>query len=176
MSSTACRSLTLAVTPLVKHIILASTQNQALFISREQRKPFNPYAVYLFTLLQRERRHFDTAVSPMAQAALSETITVQIPEWQLRSGCIESITPARAIAFSTFVTSTFRQRLREEIDLRLEFSKGLRQAAERTLARWGVDEDVYPLSAAVRHYTRHRAERSETGETGDTPTDSLAVA
>ena len=65
---------------------------------------------------------------------------------------------ARAIAFSTFVTSTFRQRLREEIQLRLELSKELKAAAERTLARWGVDEDTYPLSAAIRHYTRHRVE------------------
>ncbi|MBO0953000.1 hypothetical protein [Fibrella forsythiae] len=170
-SSASCRSLSLPVTPLVKRIILASTKGEALFVSREQRKPFNPYSAYLFALLQRERRAADGQA--MADEHLTESLEIQIPEWQMRAGCIESITPARAVAFNTFVTNSFRQRLREEIELRLETTRFLKEAAERALARWGIDEDTYPLSAAIRHYTRHR---SESTETTATPTDSLTVA
>ncbi|MBO0953325.1 hypothetical protein [Fibrella forsythiae] len=158
-SSASCRSLSLPVTPLVKRIILASTKGEALFVSREQRKPFNPYSAYLFALLQRERRAADGQA--IADEALTESLTIHIPEWQMRTGCIEGVTPARASAFNTFVTNTFRQRLREEIELRIEFSKSLKQATELALARWGIDEDTYPLSAAIRHYTRHRVEATE---------------
>ncbi|MBO0952965.1 hypothetical protein [Fibrella forsythiae] len=158
-SSASCRSLSLPVTPLVKRIILASTKGEALFVSREQRKPFNPYSAYLFALLQRERRSADG--QSVADGALTERLEIQIPEWQMRAGCIEGITPARAVAFNTFVTSIFRQRLREEIELRLETTRFLKEAAELALARWGVDEDTYPLSAAIRHYTRHRSETAE---------------
>ena len=77
--------------------------------------------------------------------------------WQLRSECIESITPARTVAFSTFVTSTFRQRLRKEIDLGLAFSKGLKQAEERTLARWGyIERGGAPPSPATGPITPER--------------------
>ncbi|MEZ0485419.1 hypothetical protein [Fibrella aquatica] len=157
--STPCRTLTLAVTPLVKNIVLASTKGKPLFISRDPRRPFNPYAVHLFALLDRKHmRYFEAAGREIGHEALTDTLEVEIPDWQIRYGGGGEITPARELAFNTFVMKLFRQRLRDEIAIRMETTASIRRAAEQTLLRWGVCEDLYPLSAAVRYYGRNRQE------------------
>ncbi|MBO0951076.1 hypothetical protein [Fibrella forsythiae] len=137
--------------------MLASTQGQPLHVSRDHRKQFNQYAVYLLALLERQQmRHADSMDRGAGHETLTETMPITIPEWQIRLGVASLITPARELEFNQFVLRTFRQRLRDEIALRMETTASIRKAAELTLNRWGVGEDVYPLAAALRHYNRHQ--------------------
>ncbi|NID13761.1 hypothetical protein [Fibrivirga algicola] len=160
MNPAPCRTFIIAVTPLVREIVLASTKGKPLYVSRDHRQPFNQYASHLFALLDRQHLHYKEVEDRSAGLKeLTAQLPVEIPEWQARYGVGTLITPGRELAFNQFVMQTFRQRLRDEIELRMETTASIRKAVELTLLRWGVSEDHYPLDTAMRNYRRHQKQQ-----------------
>ena len=88
---------------------------------------------------------------------LTSTVEIAVPEWQILYGAGGGITPAKEVAFNTFVTANFRKLVADEIALRRSMRPELtlRDVVQETLQRWEIHEDLYPYTAAVRMYYRH---------------------